>query len=172
MGRGRAFAGLGCYWARGGVLRAWMLVRMDARAGRFSAVAHATVVGPRAPHCQVVAALTGMLAAECRTGLMNVGASTFAASFSGDYINPVVIAGVPSHNGDEEIVIRVTSVDTITKTIQFCAWRSHQFLPSCYTQHRRRFALTVGCRVYLSRRCRLAKPPGRRHRLLSHVPPS
>ena len=52
---------------------------------------------------------------------MNVGVNTFAASFSGDYASPVVIAGVPSHNGDEEIVVRVTSVDTTTKTIQFCA---------------------------------------------------
>ena len=52
---------------------------------------------------------------------MNVGVTTFATSFSGDYANPVVIAGVPSHNGDEEIVVRVTSVDRTTKTIQFCA---------------------------------------------------
>lgn len=58
---------------------------------------------------------------------MNVGVTTFAASFSGDYTNPVVIAGVPSHNGDEEIVIRVTSVDTHTKTIQFCA---HSLAPN------------------------------------------
>ena len=52
---------------------------------------------------------------------MNVGVSTFAASFAGDYAQPVVIAGVPTHTGDEEIIIRVTSVDTRTKTIQFYA---------------------------------------------------
>ena len=29
--------------------------------------------------------------------------------------------GIPSHNGDEEIVVRITNVNAATKTIQFCA---------------------------------------------------
>ena len=29
--------------------------------------------------------------------------------------------GIPSHNGDEEIVARITNVNPATKTIQFCA---------------------------------------------------
>ena len=29
--------------------------------------------------------------------------------------------GIPSHNGDEEIVVRITNVNPATKTIQFCA---------------------------------------------------
>lgn len=52
--------------------------------------------------------------------MASVGVNTFAASFVGDYADPVVIAGVPTHNGDEEIIVRITSVDTRTKTIQFC----------------------------------------------------
>ena len=58
--------------------------------------------------------------------MMQVGVQTFAASFTGDYTNPVVIAGVPTSRGTEEIVIRVTSIDTRTKTIQFCEWESQR----------------------------------------------
>ena len=59
--------------------------------------------------------------AALETGIVSAGVSTFAASFSGDYVHPVVIAGIPTHNGDEEIVVRITSIDTRTKTIQFYA---------------------------------------------------
>ena len=68
-------------------------------------------------------------AALRRTGVMQVGVQTFAASFTGDYTNPVVIAGVPTSRGDEEIVIRVTSIDTRTKTIQFCEPTPGRFPP-------------------------------------------
>ena len=76
-----------------------------------------------------MAAARGFLAALClatrssalETGTVVTGIETFVASFSGDYVDPVVIAGVPSKNGEEQIVVRITNINTLTKTIQFYA---------------------------------------------------
>ena len=73
-----------------------------------------------------------------RTGVIEVGVATFAASFTGTYVNPVVIAGVPTARGSEEIVVRVTSIDTRTKTIQFCASTSQRRPAVCTARARGR----------------------------------
>ena len=76
----------------------------------------------RAPaHLLTCALLLAGAARALETGTVQTGISTFAASFAGAYRDPVVIAGIPSHNGAEEIVVRITNVNAATKTIQFYA---------------------------------------------------
>lgn len=116
--------------------------------------------------CALYADVLPSHSAERRTGIINVGVTTFATSFSGDYANPVVIAGVPSHNGDEEIVVRVTSVDRTTKTIQFCAQPPHLH-PRLAPLRRCRLALSAPCPVRpqtpTRRTIRARAPPAQPH---------
>ena len=69
----------------------------------------------------LLAAASRQAAAQVETGVVSTDTTTFAASYLAPYSDPVIIAGIPTHNGDEEIVVRITNVNPATKTIQFCA---------------------------------------------------
>jgi hypothetical protein len=94
------------------------------REGGARATAMPPSVRPLQPPIRLALLLLGLASEACaqvETGIVSTGTSTFAASYLGDYIEPVIIAGIPSHNGDEEIVVRITSFDAETKTMQFYA---------------------------------------------------
>ena len=67
----------------------------------------------------LLAAASRQAAAQVETGVVSTDTTTFAASYLAPYSDPVIIAGIPTHNGDEEIVVRITTFDRRTRTIQF-----------------------------------------------------
>jgi hypothetical protein len=54
-------------------------------------------------------------------GTLQAGMQTFSVSYTGEYTKPVVIGGIPTSNGEEEVVVRITSINRRTKTISFYA---------------------------------------------------